>query len=192
MALRGSAAVLALGLLGAWGTTRAEVTLREDTRHYTIRGATAAELRGEMDAKGPRGGDGRRYDGYTRWHVAWRYRYRTQGGQCFIDRVATTVDVTFTMPQWANEGFGSTELRRRWRQYLVALQQHENGHRRHGVEAAGEIDRGIAGLAPRASCESLGAAADALGHQVIRQYNQRDLDYDRTTDHGRTQGARFP
>lgn len=145
-----------------------------------------------MNAKGPHGRDGRRYDGYTRWHVAWRYRYRTQDGQCFIDRVATTVDVTFTMPQWANESSGGAELRRRWRQYLAALQQHESGHGRHGAEAAGEIDRGIAGLTPRASCESLGAAANALGHQVIRQYNQRDLDYDRTTDHGRTQGARFP
>jgi len=34
--------------------------------------------------------------------------------------------------------------------------------------------------------------ANALGMSILRNYNQRDLDYDRDTEHGATQGARFP
>jgi predicted secreted Zn-dependent protease len=42
------------------------------------------------------------------------------------------------------------------------------------------------------TCEQLGLAANAAAHQVIKIYNQRDIEYDRVTRHGRTQGARFP
>ena len=76
--------------------------------------------------------------------------------------VTTAIKVTMTLPEWSDES------------------------------AAREIDRGIAALPPQPSCGALGGAANALGDQVIRKYNERDRDYDRSTDHGRNQGAHLP
>jgi hypothetical protein len=35
-------------------------------------------------------------------------------------------------------------------------------------------------------------AANDLGHALIKEANQLDIDYDAQTQHGKTQGARFP
>ena len=79
-----------------------------------------------------------------------------------------------------------------WARYIAALELHEQGHRRHGVDAANEVDRAIAAMPPAGSCDALGKNANALGMSILRKYNQLDLDYDRDTGHGATQGARFP
>ncbi len=170
----------------------AAVDIDDQVERYAIDGSTPADLRREMRAKGPRGADGKPFDGYTRWYVSWRYRYNTAGGSCAIDAVTTSVKVTMTLPQWRNPGAANTAAQQQWSRYVAALELHEQGHRRHGVDAAHEVDRAIAAMPPAGSCDALGAKANALGTSILRKYNQLDLDYDRDTRHGATQGARFP
>jgi predicted secreted Zn-dependent protease len=169
----------------------AEVSTHTDTEHYDIRGTTDAQLRAEMTARGPAGADGRRYDGYTRWYVSWRYTYQ-RGGACAIDRVYTTVKVTTTLPRWTDEGRADAALQAVWRRYAAALATHEDGHARNGLGAARDIDAALARLPPEPNCDAMGARANTVANSILRQYNQRDLDYDRETAHGITQGARFP
>jgi predicted secreted Zn-dependent protease len=182
--------VIALAVC-AW-PAQAVVNLADEVEHYDIAGTTPADLRREMNANGPRGAGGRRFDGYTRWRMSWRYRYHNRGGGCSIASVTTSVKVTMTLPRWTNESQASAAVRQHWARYLATLEQHEQGHRRHGMDAAAEIDRAIAALPKAATCDALGAEANATGLRIVRQYNQRDLDYDRDTEHGATQGARFP
>jgi predicted secreted Zn-dependent protease len=179
--------VLACACLSA----HAAVITGDTVGHYPISGASDTELRREMNAKGPSGSGGRRFDAYTRWNISWRYTYREAGGVCRIDTVTTDVKVTMTLPEWRDERTAPEQLRKRWSAYVTALTAHEMGHRNNGLEAAREIDSGI-GAMTHTSCNALGNAANALGNQILRKYNERDLDYDRSTDHGRTQGARFP
>jgi predicted secreted Zn-dependent protease len=171
----------------------AEVQTSNQVEHYEIRGTSAAQLRAEMSARGPTGpSGGRRFDGYTRWNVSWRYTFKSGGGQCTIDRVTTEVKVTTTLPRWADEARADNPLRDQWRRYLAALTQHEDGHAQNGLGAARDIDAGIARLPAEPNCGAMGERANAAGQAVLRQYNQRDLDYDRETGHGRSQGAVFP
>lgn len=171
---------------------QAAVTLSDHVEHYNILGSTPADLRREMNAKGPQGAGGKRFDGYTRWQVSWRYQYKNTAGGCAIASVATSAKVTMTLPRWTSESSASGDIRRQWPRYLAALKEHEQGHRRHGIDAANEVDRAIATIPPAGSCDVLGASANALGMSILKKYNQRDLDYDRDTNHGATQGARFP
>jgi predicted secreted Zn-dependent protease len=106
--------------------------------------------------------------------------------------VQTKVKIDITLPAWQNENTGSAETRTQWQRYVAALTRHEQGHRQHGVDAAHEIDNAIGTLPPTGNCDALGTKANAAGSDIIRKYNQRDLDYDRDTRHGATQGARFP
>jgi predicted secreted Zn-dependent protease len=170
----------------------AEVITGDTVERYSIRGASDADLRREMNAKGPLGAGGRRFDGHTRWNINWRYTYREDGGTCRINSVTTDLKVVMTMPEWSDERAAPVRLQARWREYVAALTVHENGHRANGIDAAREIDRGISALPAQANCNAMSNAANVLGSQIIRKYNEHDLDYDRSTDHGRTQGARFP
>jgi len=170
----------------------AAVSITDHVDRYVVEGGALAEVRREMNAKGPLGSDGRRYSGYTAWYVSWNYRYRKYTGGCAIASVTTTVRVTITLPQWRNEGGADSTERQHWARYLAALEQHEHGHRQNGIDAANEIDLTIAAMPPHGSCDALGAAANAAGTRIIKKYNQRDLDYDRDTRHGASQGARLP
>jgi predicted secreted Zn-dependent protease len=183
-ALLGGALLTAPALAGVQTSIQVE--------HYDIRGSTAADLRAEMRARGPTGPDGRRFDGYTRWRVSWEYHYRSGGGQCAIDSVKTTVQITTTLPRWTDEARGNSALRDQWRRYLAALTQHEDGHAQNGLGAARDIDAAIARLPAEPNCGAMAERANAAGQARLRQYNQRDLDYDRETGHGRSQGAVFP
>jgi predicted secreted Zn-dependent protease len=176
----------------AASATFAAVEVVDSAERYAITGSTPVELRREMNSKGPRGDDGRRFDGFTRWLVSWRYRYNNTGRGCTIASVTTSVKITITLPEWRNANDGDSATREQWSRYLAALERHEQGHRRHGVAAGHEVDQAIAELPPASTCDALGANANALGASILRKYNQLDLDYDRDTDHGATQGARFP
>ena len=171
---------------------RAAVEVNEASEQYAIRGKTAHDLRQEMRAKGPPGAGGRRFDGYTKWDVDWRYWYRQRGGMCTIDRVQIKVKITTTLPVWQNEQDADDQTRTRWHRYREALVRHEDGHRQHGLAAARDVDRTLKALAAEKSCDALGAKANESAKAIIGGYNQRDLDYDRDTNHGATQNARFP
>lgn len=158
---------------------------------YPIAGASAADLRAQMNALGPAEG-GKRFDGHTKWNVRWRYDYRSAAGSCAIARVTVDVSTTVRLPEWRDEAAAPADLRARWQRYLAALTAHENGHRDHGLAAAREVDATLAVLPPQPTCDALGAAANARGQDILRRYNERDLEYDRSSDHGRRQGATWP
>jgi predicted secreted Zn-dependent protease len=183
---------LAASSVVSCAAAHAEVAINDTLQSYRITGASEAELRREMNAKGPLAPGGRRFDGYTRWEINWRYTYRESGGMCRIQTVATAVKIVMTLPQWDDERSASNGLRTRWHQFITALTAHENGHRAHGMDAGREIDRAIAALPPQANCAAAGAAANHLGNEIIHKYNELDFDYDRKTGHGLAQGTRFP
>jgi predicted secreted Zn-dependent protease len=161
--------------------------------YYTIRGISDTELRSQMTQQGPLDSlEGRRYDANTAWTVQWSYRYKSIGHQCAIASVKTRVNVTFTLPKWQPVPAASRSLITEWNQYLAALQTHEDGHKNHGVAAGQEVMKMLSHFPPGASCQNVGAAANKAAQQIVRRYNQKDIEYDRLTQHGFTQGAVFP
>jgi predicted secreted Zn-dependent protease len=161
--------------------------------YYPIRGMSNSELRSQMSRQGPLDKlEGRRYDANTTWVVKWSYGYKSVGHRCAIASVSTRVNVTYTLPQWQPPPSTPRSLIAEWNQYLAALHLHEDGHRNHGIGAAQEVMKKLT-LSPLApSCKELGIAANKAAQQIIRHYNQQDVEYDRLTQHGLTQGAVFP
>jgi predicted secreted Zn-dependent protease len=183
--------LMLIALLMSALPTQAAVGISDRLERYAISGSTPSDLRLEMNSKGPRGNAGGQvFDGYTRWSVIWRYRYNNFGNTCAITSVATSVTVTITLPKWDDEITADNNTRSKWSRYLAALELHERGHRQMGIDAAKEIDRVISGMSGR--CDALEARANEAGKAILNKYRQLDLDYDRDTDHGAMQGARFP
>jgi predicted secreted Zn-dependent protease len=162
--------------------------------YYQVGGSTAAQLRAQMDQIGPfnpKFGN-RRYDALTRWIVGWRYSYRVENNRCAIDKAEVDTNITITLPQWNPPSQASGQLRKKWNRYTQALRIHEAGHKQHGIAASKEILRQLNNIPSYRSCQELQTAANNRSNRVIARYNQQDINYDRTTQHGKTQGAIFP
>lgn len=164
-----------------------------DHRYYAIAGTTAAELRSQMSRLGPIDPtEDRRYDALTEWTVQWSYRFRQTGNQCAIRSASSRVTVTLTLPKWETPDSIERSLVAEWNHYLAALQRHEAGHQEHGIAAGKQVLQSLNHAPAYASCQALEGAVNAAAQQVIKRYNQKDVDYDYHTRHGYTQGAIFP
>jgi predicted secreted Zn-dependent protease len=145
---------------------------------YDVSGSTESEIRAQLNARGPGG-----YDAYTQWHVRWSWP--GQGtANCRLQEAEVSYEVTVTFPRWAPTEQATPELVMKWNGYLYALALHETGHVNNVVAHFPAVVAAIKG----STCLSAEAAAQA----VLQQMRQYDTQYDATTDHGRTQGARFP
>ena len=154
---------------------------------YDIEGDTEAELRAQLDVKGPEG-----HDAYTAWHVTWRFPFTQTGEGCTTGPVTTDVHINVTLPRWRGPADERDPVVRRWRRYLDALKEHESGHRETGFRAATDISDTLPGLPPKPTCEAAEEAANATAREVLERYRTADTDYDEETRHGATQGAVFP
>lgn len=168
----------------------AEPLIRLQTSYYYIGGSSATVLAAQLDQAGPADTDGKRYAGKTRWDVQWRFNHKQEGETCGIKDVTVAVGIAQTLPKWRGEDKeGAAALKARWRKFIEALKGHEDGHRENGVKAGGEIEKALLAIQPASNCEDLDKAANAAGEQVVEKYRKRDAEYDRSTDHGRKQGA---
>lgn len=145
---------------------------------YDVGGATADEIRAQLTACGPGS-----YDAYTRWNVRWQWPgYGT--AECRLQEVEVSYDITVTFPRWTPPPQTAPELVLKWNAYLYALALHENGHVANVVSHYPAVVAAI----KNSTC----LAAETAAQGVLQQLRDFDLHYDAGTDHGRTQGARFP
>ncbi len=150
---------------------------------YVVTGKTEDEVRADINAK--RNGN---YDATAKWWIRWNFWYRTSPGQCAIARIATTLELTFVEPKLITS---EPSVQKSFDDYMVKLRTHEQGHADIAREVARRIDAAIPPLtAP--TCDELGKNANALAHSLIREGNTQQEDYDARTNHGATQGARWP
>lgn len=182
-------------LLAAAAAERASAApvVTETITYYDVNGAMAAEVRASLNQRGPIDStEKRRFDAVTHWYVNWHFNYQDRGRDCVITHVSTTVRVAITMPQLSAASAAPPALRQAFAKYVQNLLGHEKGHARIGINIAQRIEDAIRALQPEPSCDRLERAANARGHALIQEANRQDINYDAATQHGKTQGARFP
>lgn len=162
--------------------------VNEEVKYYSISGSNTQELKSAMKQLGPVDKEDKHWNGYTDWHVDWSYSYVTTDQGCTTGPVKTKVDITMRLPQWDNP---TENLRNEWQRYSNALRGHENGHKDIAIQAAQHIASELANLPPSSSCEELEKVADAEGNKMLDETRDQQKDYDATTNHGATQGARL-
>lgn len=172
------------GLMTPTGSARSEVVETLSFRPYAVSGDTITQVRREMDRYRPQ-----QHDALTTWHVTWRFEFRRKLGLCFIDTVNTKLDIVYILPELKTADPG---VNRSFDAYWERLKLHEDGHARIGRIIARRIHTGMAALGPYASCLQLEQVANGLGHRLVREGAEMDEAYDAKTDHGATQGARWP
>jgi len=146
--------------------------------YYNVQGATEAELRSSLDALRPNA-----EDAYTAWRITWTWP-QDGTGICHLADVTVSYLVTVTFPRWQPPETAPSTLIEKWVSYTRALADHEKGHVDFVVANVPVLIDSI----HRATCDTANLAAEA----ILDHIREDDLDYDLHTDHGATQGARFP
>jgi predicted secreted Zn-dependent protease len=151
--------------------------------YYDITGSTETELRDQLNKLGPTGYDGYKGDATTEWHIHWNWPgYGSDS--CDLGAAVITHDIKVILPRWRPSLNVSSELTAKWAAYITQLALHEKGHVDHVMENFPSVVDAI----KDSTCES----ADSVGMVMLDQLRQHDIDYDAATQHGATQGARFP
>ena len=96
------------------------------------------------------------------------------------------------MPQWAGSTIATLAVKQAWSRYATALAQHEGGHAKIGLAGAADLRKRIKEIDERLTCNALKEQLDSLCEHMLEEFRTKDKEYDRTTAHGATQGARLP
>lgn len=152
--------------------------------YYDVSGRTPAAIRAALNAVRPRDpNDGLPVDALSRWYVRWSWRGNGRGG-CDLANPTVEYSARIVMPRLANEADVPPAVRARWRAYVAALETHEAGHVRYPFDRLGEIAAAIRG----STC----GGANEAARRALAPMQRHDVDYDRATRHGASQGATFP
>jgi len=180
--------ILASAALLAAASLHAQPEVRVDYRFYTVSPQTYADLKAELDANSPiRMGD-RVAHGHTRINLQWRPIMTPSSAGCTVSRIDADLGLRYTLPQ-LDLAHPDEELSARFAESYDILHAHEIGHGNLAIEAAREIDRQLVGMTHRGSCAELEQHAIALAGDIYKHYKEKELEYDRITDHGRNQQA---
>jgi predicted secreted Zn-dependent protease len=178
-------AVVAVGL--ASGSAQAAPLAVTNTHlSYAIRGSTAAELRAQMEAKGPGA-----YFGETTFHITDRFRGRMTTMGCVVSSIQVHLVVVYTMPSWRIPAETDPALVARYRRFHDRLTVHENGHGAIALAGAKSVVAAMQSVGPHAGCAATVRAVDAAASSALARVNVKEAGYDKATKHGSTQGATF-
>jgi predicted secreted Zn-dependent protease len=155
-----------------------------DIQYYDVTGRDPREIREAMNRLRPTDpNDGLRLDALTRWRMGFGWPRRGPD-QCLLDQARVNFSATVLMPRLVSAETLPQGVRTRWQAYVAALETHEAGHVRHAYEAVPAVLAAIRA----GTC----ANAQDAGRAAVRAAAAWDVDYDRATRHGATQGARYP
>jgi predicted secreted Zn-dependent protease len=160
--------------------------------YFDVHGATSRELSAEIGAKGPVGENGLRSDGYTRWHIDWRFAMDSDATRCTAHDIVVDLDIRMILPRWNHPRSADPALVARWDEYLAALRLHEGGHRHRAEAAAGDVRRALQRERGARDCATLENRLNSLANALLNDLRSRQAAYDRETESGRRQGVRRP
>ncbi|MEM9501923.1 MAG: DUF922 domain-containing protein [Pseudomonadota bacterium] len=151
-----------------------------EIRYYWVEGMTGAELRAELEERGPLGNDGATVDATASYYLEWQLS--SAGPRLCNADITITTWVIF--PRHRNPDALPPETRARWLANIAALEAHEMGHIEMAYDALPDLRRAL----ENGSCEGANRRADAVMSRLRRAQEA----YDQQTDHGRKTGAHFP
>jgi predicted secreted Zn-dependent protease len=144
---------------------------------------TAEDLRVQMNSKGPVDSHDHIWDALTQWFIRWCWPGFGQS-PCELDKATVSYEVKVIFPRWIPLKDASPKLVAQWEDYISALAEHEKGH----VDYIVKNYQSVAVAIKNANCHT----ADSAAHAALVPLRKYDDEYDAITDHGKTQGARFP
>ena len=155
--------------------------------YYQVNARTNQPLLPQLLATSSIREEGKPYIGKTNWNIRWNFNWKTdENGVCHITGSATQLTSVIVLPKLSST---SAHQLASFDRFIIALRQHELGHYSIAAEAARRIDSDLKNLPSMSNCNALEAHANATSQRTLSRFNEMSWQYDRDTNHGKTQGA---
>jgi predicted secreted Zn-dependent protease len=161
----------------------AEPTITEQQKYYEVIGQSLKEVNGQMLSETPVIIDGKKHIASCRYDIRWQFKFEFDSDWCMIKSVSVKAAITYNMPQWTGYSSASSEMQKEWDSFYARLTEHEEGHGKHAIETARDIEHEIS-ILKRRSCQELEEAANETGFGLLKLLRALDADYDTKTKHG--------
>lgn len=155
---------------------------------YTVEANDKESLLSAINKASPIRENGEVFHAHTDTYVNWNYWWDKRNNYCKLNRVETTVTITYTLPRlfWKTQ---DAQVQKIWNKYYPALYEHEEGHGQIAIDAAEAIERSLMNMPPFSSCDHLSKKANAEAQRILDEFSKKHRHYDNKTNHGETQGA---
>lgn len=182
-AARGLAACLVTACATAGGPAQqplelSGITLTLHEESFLVTGRTFAEVGRSLTTMGPSVRN-RPAVGAHSSDMRWRFSSSDHEGDCRIYDVRVEIESTIVLPRWTRPAGVDDELVEAWEVYQQGVRDHEEEHRELAIEAALQVQRALRSLRAPACTEELAARANRLGHEIVEDYRDRNLAFDR-------------
>ena len=186
--------LLAISCVVPFSVDAGDIELTRKWELYQIKGWNQSDLRKAMNAKGPiNTNTGKRFDARTDWKLGWKYKYdKNSKNQFKLSSHSIQITATIHFPEWANMKTGNPQTRRLWLIYIHNLKRHEMGHVELAQRAGKALSDRLSQLGTFDSRLEIEEAVKKKAEEVTRIHQALHEDYDRRTNHGKSEGARFP
>lgn len=99
----------------------------------------------------------------------------------------TDLDILYTMPRIGRQNTPIENYKNAFNNFYKSLMTHEQGHGNMGLLAAKVIEKELLRSAPSSDCKMVDTAVCRIANGIISAYRLKDNEYDRITNHGKTQ-----
>ena len=148
---------------------------------YEIGGYTFMDVRREIYYRSPQRFSNKVAVAWCSWEISWVINTIQDDTLCRINSIDTRIDLSITMPRWVNYASAGNGMKEAWDTYYKSVLQHEETHGNNGIAAARDIQRRLSDLTGRYSCKDLQEDGNHLAHRIIKEYRQKDEEFDRAS-----------
>lgn len=149
---------------------------------YNIKGKNLAEIKQQMLAKGPVSYNGGRHYAATNWYIKWQWPQVDNLPD--YSRTVITDQVIIVLPYAAIQ---EAERQHQWEKYFKLLVKHELQHAFHGLDCKIDILKILRSFNGPYQAKLINKEIS----KIIASAQQKDLEYDLFTKHGKSEGIDF-
>ncbi len=161
---------------------------------YTVTGKTLNEISAalEQNALADPHEAGSKYYARTNWLIQGTWSWKPSPRGCEVERGAVSVTITITLPALKTTAGVPPDIVNRWNTFIRNTNLHEQGHAKLALQGARDYQRNLGNLAPAPNCDILQKQLRDLYNRDFETIDRVNVQYDKDTEHGLTQGAVFP
>jgi predicted secreted Zn-dependent protease len=130
------------------------------------------------------------FDAYTKTDISWRYTASRNAGVCAVDSVEVDLGVRIYLPAWEDQA-AKPSVAEQWARYQGALMRHEQRHVEIAKDAADKLAAALRAAPPK-PCASLQPSLTVVANRILETAHRATAKMDQSSQHGMSEGARFP
>ena len=138
-------------------------TFRQRAEHFDISGFVNSrkEMWDAIRDWGPSGTGSRLIVGTAQPRFGYSYKFKKQGGRCYVQDLKVTVGVVLRLPEWNAKGLAKPELQRYFDCILRTVTVHEKRHGKIAYETGQQIERALVSELDGSACKGYKARANS-------------------------------